>query len=469
MMKVKQLYILSLLLSSLPVFAQDSVIVSASKQYSHPGLLQVIFMGKNYRDTWELPVKMPVFNIHTVKGGLSIKELGGGQQTKSLRLIDKDSVEWALRTVEKDVEGALPKLLRNTIAEKTTQDMVSASHPYASITVGELARALELHAPMPEVYFIPDDPAFGEYRQLFAHAVCMLERSNPSINNDPSFSTEEFMVELGKKPAAKVDSRMLLKARLLDMLIADWDRHLDQWKWGMVKRNGKEVFYPIPRDRDQAFFYSDGFLVKFVRLFAMKHLAGFTHTNRQLNNLNRKAWQFDRLLMNDLTEADWITIITNFQSTLNDAQLQKAVAKLPKEVYDKDGAVILSKLISRRNDMMEYGLKYYRFLVQNAEVIGTNKEDRVRVSSNRDSVVLSIHSKDTEQLIFKRSYHPDQTRTIKLSLLDGNDEMIIDENIKSRIRFLLNGGQGQDSFKMNSDLRITADKETKSEMKNKPG
>ena len=34
--------------------------------------------------------------------------------------------------------------------------------------------------PMQELFFVPDDPAFGFYRPLFAGKVCMLEEKDPS-------------------------------------------------------------------------------------------------------------------------------------------------------------------------------------------------------------------------------------------------------------------------------------------------
>ena len=59
------------------------------------------------------------------------------------------------------------------------------------------------------------------------------------------------------------------RRRLFDMLIGDWDRHQDQWRWIEFKENGKKVYRPMPRDRDQAFsIMADGFLlgaaVKFI-------------------------------------------------------------------------------------------------------------------------------------------------------------------------------------------------------------
>jgi hypothetical protein len=35
------------------------------------------------------------------------------------------------------------------------------------------------------------------------------------------------------------------------MLLGDWDRHEDQWRWSeFEKENGEHYFRPIPRDRD---------------------------------------------------------------------------------------------------------------------------------------------------------------------------------------------------------------------------
>ena len=94
---------------------KDSATIVASTKYGKAGFVKRLFMGKNYRNVWATPVKLPIFRMKEL--GFTVSELGGGQQTKSLRLKDKDGREWALRTIDKDVEGALPKWLRNSPAE----------------------------------------------------------------------------------------------------------------------------------------------------------------------------------------------------------------------------------------------------------------------------------------------------------------------------------------------------------------
>src|SRR5690349_24779403 len=105
---LRSLLFLVLSLWALHSYAQDSVIISASNKYQHPSFVKRILIGKNYRDVWSTPVKMKMLDITTEKGGLKPTELGGGFQTKSLRLKEKNGREWVLRTVDKDVEKAVP-------------------------------------------------------------------------------------------------------------------------------------------------------------------------------------------------------------------------------------------------------------------------------------------------------------------------------------------------------------------------
>src|SRR5256886_9592876 len=58
----------------------------------------------------------------------------------------------------------------------------------------------------------------------------------------------------------RVDSRALLAARLVDVLVGDWDRHPEQWRWARFDEAGVHVWRPIPRDRDQAFSRLAGLL-----------------------------------------------------------------------------------------------------------------------------------------------------------------------------------------------------------------
>jgi hypothetical protein len=408
---------------------------------------------------------MEVFDIKKEKGGLTITELGGGFQTKSLKLKDKDSIEWSLRTVDKDVEKAVPKFLRKTPARKLVQDMISSAHPYAPLSVAAMAKALGLSAPQPRLFFVPDDTAFGEYREVFKNTICMLEESEPTPDNSGGINTDKLYEKLKEKPENIIDDTTLLKARLLDMLIADWDRHADQWKWGKTKVKEDDVYYPIPRDRDQAFFLSNGLLVKIVRLFTLKHFVGFTDNTKKVTKLNKKAWGFDRLLLSELEEKDWKHMIASFQATLNDNVIRNSLMKLPPEVYQVHGDILFNKLTRRRNGLMEYGMKYYKFLSEHATINGTDEKDVCKIRGDGENVEVSIYEKKNNKLRFQRTYNARETKRIDIDLGDGDDEFIAEKDVSNKIKIHLTSGKGKDDIRLNGKINLEADEETKKEIK----
>lgn len=431
----------------------DSVRMAVSHQYENPSFFGRIFLGKNYRKLWSQPVTFPVF--HMKEQGFTIKELGGGQQTKSLRLLDKNGHEWALRSIDKTVlPTAVPPSLRYKFVLNVIQSMVSASHPYSPLVVPGMAQATGVVAADPVFYYVPDDPAFGEHRALFAHTICMLEDREPTPDDTETESTSDLVELLLEKPAHAVDQKATLNARLLDMMVADWDRHQDQWRWGMRDSGGIKYFYGIPRDRDQAMFLSNGLLVKLARLFGLKHMVGFTGHTRNLTKLNAKAWNFDRTFLNELDAAQWQQIIQRFQSLLTDDVIRTAVHELPPEIYALNGADIESKLISRRNSLLKDGMEYYRFLSENITVIGTDAAETFSISQAGDSVRVTVMSsrEGKEQIIYSRSFSRDDTYEINLIGL-GGDDRFQSENISSKIRFNIDGGKGKNSYALNGSIR----------------
>jgi hypothetical protein len=210
---------------------------------------------------------------------------------------------------------------------------------------------------------VPDDPALGEYRKTFANTICLLEKREPVLYaGDKTVDTKKMLKDLNGGKNYRLDEKMLLQARLLDMLIVDWDRHGDQWKWGYHKDGDVTTIYPIPRDHDQAFFTSNGLLLKMVRPFKMKEIVGLTKKTRRIAKLSRKAVDFDDVLLKDLTESDWREGIQTFQARITDTVIREGLKRLPPEVYKAQGEDLYNKLRSRRDSMPKAAMAYYKFL-----------------------------------------------------------------------------------------------------------
>ena len=431
----------------------DSATVAASLKYQHPSFFQRLFLGKNYRTAWATPVTVPVF--HLTQMGFTIKELGGGQQTKSLQLLDRSGHGWALRTIDKDVEKALPPEYRHTLAQRVVQDMVSAAHPYAPLAIPVLAQATGVLVASPKFFFVPNDTALGEYNALFRNTLCLLEDREPTPDNSETENTGDFIETLLKNNKIQIDEIAVLRARLLDMLIGDWDRHQDQWRWGFEKdENGKKA-YAIPRDRDQAFFYSKGLLVKLARLVAAKHLVGFAPTTSKLKKLNAKSWNFDRTFMNGLDEAAWRQTTEAFIAALPDTVLQAAVEKLPPEVYPLHGPLLQKKLISRRNSLLKDALRYQRFLASYVTIAGTNEPDRFVITTTKDSITVQQYSgADFVKRVYNRTFHRRDTYKVSIVGLGGADEFVQASGGASRIRLVLDGGTGTNVYKIKKARKL---------------
>lgn len=435
---------------------RDSVTKPVSLKYKDPSLFKRIFLGRNYREVWSTPVTFPVFRIK--EHGLTIEELGGGQQTKSLQLEDKQGREWALRTIDKDVEKALPKFLRHTLAQRVTQDMVSAAHPYAPLTIPTLAKAIGVVVPEPTFYYVPDDPALEPHRKIFAGTICMLEQKEPTPDRSKTENTEELLQDLLQENDHLVIQQAVLRARLLDMLVADWDRHADQWRWGKRDSGTVEYFYAIPRDRDQAYFFSKGLLVKIARFVALRHLVGFQDDLDKLKSLNFKSWQFDRVFLNELDRKEWETIIRSVQKSLTDGVIHTAIAKMPPSIYAISGPELESKLRSRRDELLEAGLNYYQFLSRYATVNGTNETEYFRISGTVDGLLVQVYDQKggkQGRKIYERVFRPSETRQITLQGYSGNDQFIVDESARSDIRLEIYGGKGGDVYQIKSGLKNT--------------
>ncbi|MEJ7671153.1 MAG: hypothetical protein WKF59_00120 [Chitinophagaceae bacterium] len=377
---------------------KDSVIISASDKYRNPTGFKKRFLGDNYRKEWSVPIQFKVFNIRREKGGLKIESLGGGKQTKSLRLSDKNGKEWTLRSVEKDPERAVPENLRGTLAQDIVQDLISASHPYAPLVVPGLAKATNVLSAQPEFFFVPDDAAFGIYRKLFRNSVVLLEERDPTPDGTGTKSNAKIINKLFDDHDDHVDQQAYLRSRLLDNVIGDWDRHFDQWKWGTADTGKGKLYYPVPRDRDQAFFNSDGLLLRYLSKNQLKYLQGFKKGFYNVKWLNWEARDQDRIFMNLLNENDWKNIIDTFQRQLTDKVIDSSVKKLPPEVYAIDATSISDKLKSRRDVLMTEGIKFYNYLSKAVNILGSNQQEFFKVQAAGDKVQVIVYKKKQTQI-----------------------------------------------------------------------
>ena len=437
---------------------KDTFTISASDNFPPVKGLKRFFMGQNYRYEWSEPVNMRVFNLNKEMGGFTIESLGGGKQTTSLRLRNKvTNREYVLRSLNKNTTRAIPEQFRGSIAEDLVNEMTSASHPYSALIVPTLAEPLNIPVAKPQLFFVPDDPALGFYRDLFKNTVCMLEVRHASWDSVDTRSTAKVFDKMLEDNDHEALQPMVVQARMLDFLLADFDRHFDQWRWGIEDTGKGRMYYPIPRDRDQALFYSDGFLLKMVSGRIMPFLKGFQDDIPRVKWLGYSARDFDRLFLSELNERQWQKSIEDLQRDLTDSVIRKAVMQLPPEIFKISGDKTIKKMISRRNLIDEAGMKYYRFLSREVNVMGSNEKEYFRLTKHPEGLRVRVYAypkgKDTSYVMYERIFDPEVTREIRLFGLNDDDKFEIDENVDSRIKLRIIGGRGNDTFDLKGDVR----------------
>ena len=105
--------------------------------------------------------------------------------------------------------------------------------------------------------------------------------------------TEKLWEHLEKTPCNRIDARSYLKAKLMDFLIGDKDRHYGQWRWARFLDGDCFTWIPIPEDRDQAFIDFDGFAMAVARRGLPRQIE-FSDAYSSLVGLSTTGWEMDR-------------------------------------------------------------------------------------------------------------------------------------------------------------------------------
>ncbi|MEO6538012.1 MAG: hypothetical protein ABIT07_08520, partial [Ferruginibacter sp.] len=440
--------------------------LKASNKYSR-GPIHRFFWGNHYRQEWQEPVTFRKVLLDTLAGGLIPYQLGGGRQSKSIRVTDKDNREYVFRSIDKSFGKALPEILQGSFIESIADGQVTISHPYSVMVVAPLAEAAHIYHTNPELFYVPKQPALGKFNDSAGNTLYSFEQRPDEDwetaqnfgNSKKIISTDKMLEKILADNDNTIDQQLFARSRLFDMLIGDWGRHEDQWRWASFKDDKKTLYAPIPRDRDNAFTKFDGFLLNLIIPAAnAKHLQTFDHKIKDVARLNFPARNLDHHLLNQVTLQEWIAIATDIKTRLTDNIIENAVKQMPPEVYPISGAEITAKLKSRREMLPEYAAEYYRFLSDEVEITGTEKAELFevkRLSDEETEVSLYKITKEGNtkaKPFFHRTFKTNETTQLRLYGIAGNDEYKITGQVKKGIKIRLIGGVDKDKYQDESTV-----------------
>ena len=437
-----------------PFVGSDSVTIAADSTHKAGGIHMFLF-GRHYRDLWTAPMRVPVLDLDRFDGGLRFKERGGGMQTKSMRFTSRNGREWVFRSTRKDARAILSPELRNSFMVDIVNDQTSHAHPGGAIVVPVLARALGVLHATPQFAVMPDHAALGEHREDFAGLLGQIELY-PDDGEDGAAgfagsekveSSQDMFEELNDDPDVRVDAEALLTARLLDFMVNDWDRHKDNWRWARLERRGRDRYVPVPRDRDQVFFWADGLLPSIARMAGPKLVP--MDGRIRLKGLTINGRDVDRTFLAPLDRAAWDSIARSVVARLDDDVIAAAERSLPASYQRLRPGELTTFLKQRREGLVDAALTYYATLARVVDIHATDKDDIASIEESAEGVevVLRDGREDKERDVwFRRRFVPAETRELRVYLHGNDDSVSVKSSGPSGIVVRVIGGKGDNTL-----------------------
>jgi len=340
------------------------------------------------------------------------------------------------------------------------QDQISTANPMAPFVVSTFLNAVGLFEAKPKLVFLADDEKLGEYRQEFSGLLGFIEiHPSEGENGEPGFNvaidvkgTYKLLNYLEEKRNQKINSKIFLKARLIDILLGDWDRHMDQWRWAKYSKDEKEGWYPIPRDRDQVFSKYDG-IFPFVAAYLVPALNNFGYDYPQMEDLTWNGRHLDRRILTELDKQTWDSITIFVQDRITDDVINSAINKLPPECYDLCADELETKLKSRRDKLLEASDEFYYRLNKFADVFCSAKNDYVEVNRIDDkNIEVKVYKRDKDtgnkkgEPLYHKIFDNEITIDLRIHMNAGDDKTYVYGECDFGPVVRIIGGNGKDEF-----------------------
>ncbi|GAA4506195.1 hypothetical protein GCM10023172_35170 [Hymenobacter ginsengisoli] len=443
-----------------PVFTTDSsrVQVAAGAHYAQRGWLWQRLWGRHYRALWATPVSAPVLRLG--QQGFTPLRAGGSFQTNTLRLRTPDGRLFVLRSVDKDLSRGMASGWLGRLVGPVLRDQTCAAPPYGAYVATVLARAAGVFHTNPRLVYLLPDTTLGNWASRFRPTLYLLEeRPANDQSHAASFGrarrvvgSDSMLTRVLRGPVSHLAPRAYLRARLLDLLVGDWSRRADQWRWAAFEEAGGTAFRPIPRDRDQAFFrFDDGWLTRLVSWVHPRYQTFNPHlVPADVGPLTATARALDHTALALLSEADFRAEADSLRRRLPDAVLVQALQAVPPEVRARMAHELLPALRARRDALPAAASRYYQVLQEQAVITGTDAAERFELTGlGPERLRLRVFARRAtrpDSLLGEQVY--DVRRTTRLSIygLGGKDEFNLNGRLAPGFGVHLYGGAGRNVF-----------------------
>ena len=447
-----------------------TTVVYAGKQYLKNGFHNAI-VGKHYRSEWATPIRVNNFYLDTAKGGLEIVKEADTRYSYGLLLQDKNRKQYVLISIDKDFGRGFDDIYQKTFIANTAKDQVSIGYPGAAVTITPMIAAAGIYHTNPIIVFVPKQKTLGDYNAKYGDQLYLFEERADQDQSDASWfghsknviGSEQLNEKVFGDNDNKVDQESFVRARLFDMLVGDWGRTEDPWRWAEFKKDGKATYKAIRKDRDHVYANLDG-LLPFIASKIIGGPESFSDNIKNIKKYNKPAFVQDQRFTNELTEAHWVAIAADMQQKITDNVIDAAMKQLPVALYSlKSRPTIANYLKARRDNLQNFAKRYYHVMAKQVIIYGSDENEMFvvnRISAGEAEIkIYKINKEDKvePQPYYSRTFFATDTREIRLFGFENNDIFKLTGNKGSGIRIRILGVTKKDSiiFNINGKDRQT--------------
>jgi hypothetical protein len=313
----------------------DSVTIAADSELQASGLHRFLF-GSLWRDVWATPVKVEILNLDSSDDNLTFDSIllrtHEGADSHSLIFKDKNGNTYTFTPINQDSTSSLPPELTVLLPRKIVNDQISTLNPFASLLVAPILQTAGLAFREARLIYLPNNKNINEYHLQAGERLGILEGpwcsqfTNIKPHRSDLFETSSMLESLENDLHNKVDELQYLKARLIDILLGDWDRSEDHWHWLKVQTPTNIIWEPVPLTHRQAFVRLNGLLPTIADL-ALPQLEHCGENISSVENTTMTGRSLDRRLLISYPKQTWDSLANWIQIQISDSVIMQAISK----------------------------------------------------------------------------------------------------------------------------------------------
>ena len=435
--------------------------------------------GQHFRKDYNTKINLKTALLDTLYGGLSVVRKGGGHQTNSLRLVTKEGKEYTMRSAKKSSLRFLQyfifktQYLRPEVGDtyvlKLLEDYWTTAYPYGSLTIGELSDAIDVYHANTELFYIPKQKTLGKYNDNYGDEIYFVEErltdglgDEESLGyNDKIESTLELIHKLRRKDKIEINESRYIRSRLFDNVVGDWDRHEDQWRWGVKElEDGTKHYEPLPRDRDQVYSDFDGAVLGIIRTlnpplrFMQRYNSKYKHTKW----FNDAGDEVDLAVLKNHTQEDWLREAAYIKENLTEDIVNKAFENLPKEIDQAKVERTKKALLGRIANINDIAVDLFEDLRATVLITGTDKDDHFVITRKPNGItnvsIYRLKDGEKDEKYWDVDYDKTVTNELWIYGLDKKDIFEVTGDGDKFVKVKIIGGQDNDTYRIANKRKV---------------